>query len=181
MHDMDVFGKKVVFICTGPQLHLLSKFTRNHTARKERQMCVTQDMKLKSWGDQSPKKLAEQDAKGLRELYAICGIPAWTPTAMGLGPFYGLQDDSGQIICVAGVHYVTPFGAEVGNVATHPDYRRRGLASDCVRAVAEELMLEIPCVALHFFEDNTGAQKLYERMGFEYTHVDPLYFVEAQF
>jgi len=66
-------------------------------------------------------------------------------------------------------------------VATHPDFRRRGLASSCVRAVADELLIDIPIVILHFFEENRPAQLLYERMGFSYSNNDPVYFTKVKF
>jgi GNAT superfamily N-acetyltransferase len=179
MQDMDVFGKKLVFIATGEQLEILSKIATDVKPRKERQMVIDSKSEVVSWGSGVPERLSSKAADELREFYKCCGVPAWTPTALELGPFYAVREGE-EVVSVAGVHFVTPFTAELGNVATHPDYRGKGYASKCVAAVTDELLETTPSVILHFFEDNTSAQKLYEKMGFRYTHVDPLFFVEAQ-
>lgn len=55
----------------------------------------------------------------------------------------------------------------IANIATHPDLRRRGLAT---RLLAEVLWQAIdrrcPAVTLEVRASNTGAQQLYERFGF---------------
>ena len=56
-----------------------------------------------------------------------------------------------------------------------------GLASSCIRAVADELVGNIPLVILHFLDENRPAQLLYERMGFSYSNSDPVYFTKVKF
>ena len=183
MRDFDdqIRGKSLVVICNEDQLKILGEVCDNVTPFRERQMTANTSSNLIDWGHTEPEKLSPLDADELRRLYVNCGIPAWTPSVLELGPFYGIRDVKENIVCVAGVHYVTRFGAEIGNVATHPDYRRRGLASSCIRAVADELLNDIPIVILHFFEENKPAQLLYERMGFSYTKSDPVYFTRVDF
>ena len=98
---------------------------------------------------------------------------------MNLGPFYGIVEDNGAVTAVAGVHYVTPYGAEIGNIATHPEHRRKGYAAACLKAVVDEVLKSSKLVILHFFAENAPAQQLYERMGFRYSKADPVYFVRA--
>jgi len=170
---------EVVFIATEQQLECLKKISKSVNAIPERQMNAGRTTELVGWGDGTPEKLTKKDSEELRTLYKLSGTPAWTPNALDLGPFYGIRNSEGKIVSVAGVHYLTPCCAEIGNIATHPEYRKKGFASRCTIAVAEDLFEQVPLVVIHFFEDNTPAQRLYERMGFEYTEVDPIYFVKA--
>jgi GNAT superfamily N-acetyltransferase len=179
--DDQIRGESLVIICNEDQLKILSAVCDNVVPIRERQMIADNSSGLSEWGDTQPEQLSPLDADDLRRLYINCGIPAWTPSVLELGPFYGIRDVKENIICVAGVHYVTRFGAEIGNVATLPDFRRRGLASSCIRAVADELLNDIPFVVLHFFEENRPAQQLYERMGFSYSNGDPVYFTKVKF
>ncbi|NOR38720.1 MAG: GNAT family N-acetyltransferase [Candidatus Thorarchaeota archaeon] len=179
--DDQIRGQSLVIICNEDQLKMLSAVCDNVVPIRERQMIADNSSNLSEWGDVPPEKLSPLDADDLRKLYINCGIPAWTPSVLELGPFYGIRDVKENIVCVAGVHYVTRFGAEIGNVATLPDFRRRGLASSCIRAVAEELLDDIPIVVLHYFDENRPAQLLYERMGFSYSDSDPVYFTKVRF
>jgi len=179
--DDQLREESLVIICNKDQLKILSAVCDKVVPIRERQMIADNSSILREWGGIPPEKLSPLDAIDLRKLYINCGIPAWTPSVLELGPFYGIRDAKENIVCVAGVHYVTRFGAEIGNVATHPGFRRRGLASSCIRAVADELLSDIPIVILHFFEENLPAQVLYERMGFSYSNSDPVYFTKVKF
>jgi predicted GNAT family acetyltransferase len=142
-------------------------------------MIAGRDTELTCECDTTPIKMTNDYASELKELYRECGTPAWTASALELGPFYGIIKDE-AVVSVAGVHYVTPHGTEIGNVATHPNHRRKGYAEACMKAVVDEVLEESSCAILHYFADNKPAQRLYERMGFEYSPVDPVYFVKAR-
>ena len=98
---------------------------------------------------------------------------------MSLGPFYGIIEDDGTISAVAGVHYMTPYGTEIGNIATHPDHKRKGYAAACIKSVVDDVLETSERVVLHYFGDNIAAQRLYEKMGFKYSDADPVYFVKG--
>jgi len=58
---------------------------------------------------------------------------------------------------------------EIGNVATHPDYRRRGLARQLVdRAIEHARSLGANVCLLEVRAENTGAYHLYRSQGFEH-------------
>ncbi len=51
-----------------------------------------------------------------------------------LGPAFGCFAD-GRLVAMAATHFATPEVVEIGHVATHPDYRRRGYATACTAAL----------------------------------------------
>ncbi len=172
-------GKEFIAICTREQLDQFSQACVILEPIKERQMIASRSTKLHCECKTKPVKLSMEDAEQLKEVYRLSGTVAWTPNAMNLGPFYGIVEEDGTISSVAGIHYVTPYGTEIGNIATHPDYRRKGYAAACIKAVVEEVLEESELVVLHYFEENIPAQVMYEKMGFEYSDADPVYFVRA--
>jgi len=178
-YGTDLQGAKMVFICTYQQLQMLQEIAKGVEPIKERQMVMEDPTKLVCEEVASVDKLSMNDAEELSELYKVCNTPAWTPNALNFGPCYGVKDENGRIVSVAGVHFVTKFGSEIGNVATHPDHRRKGYAICCIAATTKEVLKGSDRVLLHFFEDNIGAQKLYEKMGFIYSPVDPVYFTKV--
>ncbi len=169
--------KEFVAICTQEQLDHFGEACVVIKPIKERQMIADRTTELHCECKQQPVKLSIDDAEKLKELYSLSGTPAWTPNAMNLGPFYGIKEPDGTISAVAGVHYMTPFGTEIGNIATHPDHLRKGYAASCIKAVVEDVLKESNLVLLHYFADNLPAQRLYEKMGFKYSEADPVFFV----
>jgi ribosomal protein S18 acetylase RimI-like enzyme len=172
-------GKEFIAICTEEQLAQFGEACVILKPIKERQMIADRTTQLACECKQTPVRLSIEDADNLKELYEISGTPAWTPNAMDLGPFYGIREDDGTISGVAGVHYMTKFGTEIGNIATHPDHKRKGYAAACIKAVVDEVLETSELVVLHYFADNIPAQKLYEKMGFQYSDADPVYFVRG--
>ncbi|MHA1769530.1 MAG: GNAT family N-acetyltransferase [Candidatus Thorarchaeota archaeon] len=171
---------RFVAICTEEQLEQIRTISSDVDPIEERQMFAGRDTELRCECKSVPVRMTRTHAQQLKELYRMCGTPAWTPSALDLGPSYGILTDDDRVVSVAGVHFVTPHGAEIGNVATHPEHRRKGYAEACIKAVVQDVLTDSDCAILHYFADNKAAQKLYERMGFEYSHVNPLYFVKAR-
>ncbi|KXH74840.1 MAG: hypothetical protein AM326_09500 [Candidatus Thorarchaeota archaeon SMTZ-45] len=177
-YSEELGNKEFIAICTKEQLDQFEKVCVVLKPIRERQMIADRTTELHCECKSTPIRLSMKDAEKLKELYRLSGTPAWTPNAMTLGPFYGVVDDD-EMISVAGIHYVTPYGAEIGNIATHPNHRRKGFAAACIKAVVEEVLENSELAILHYFADNLPAQNLYERMGFRYSKADPVYFVRA--
>lgn len=105
----------------------------------------------------------------LTELYALGGGNAFSPAQVQPGVFYGVLAD-GQLIAAAGTHLISPiYGvAAVGNIFTHPDYRGQGYGTAITSAVVAELLRRgIRDIVLNVGQDNAGAIRIYERLGFE--------------
>ncbi len=169
-----------VAICTQEQLEQLQSLCKEVDPTLEKQMYADFETELRCECKSEPVRMTQDDSEELKELYRVCGTPAWTPTALELGPFYGIITEDYGIVSVAGVHYMTHYGSEIGNVATHPDHRRKGYAEACIKAVAEDILQRSDLAILHYFANNLAAQKLYERMGFSYSPVEPIFFVRAE-
>lgn len=78
-----------------------------------------------------------------------------------------VAQENSDVIAYVGASYVLD-ECEIGNVCTHPDYRRRGAA----RAVLEELFLRcqklgIQQIFLEVSSTNIAAIELYKVLGFE--------------
>jgi predicted GNAT family acetyltransferase len=93
---------------------------------------------------------------------------AFAPYQLATGYFYGVEAD-GQLVSVAGVHLASrAYGVgPIGNVCTLPAYRGRGYAALCASAVVRALQADgITTIGLNVEQNNTGAIRVYERLGF---------------
>lgn len=70
-----------------------------------------------------------------------------------------------QVVAMAKSTSENKTHAMIVGVGTHPNYRKKGLATKCTMKICSELLREnkIPCL----FYDNEEAGKIYKRLGFE--------------
>lgn len=82
-------------------------------------------------------------------------------------PWFGLREH-GELVSVAGVHVFSQrYGvAALGNVATTPARRGRGLARAVCARLARELAARVPLVGLNVATANSAARRCYEALGF---------------
>lgn len=125
--------------------------------------------------DSCPTKLLRLDSSHesqLRDLYAAAYPDSYfTPRMLPTGKFFGYIDH-GAIVAVAGVHVVSDEYqiAALGNIATHPDYRGRGLATQVTHRLTEDLVSEGKMVCLNVKADNAPAIACYQKLGFVQVH-----------
>ncbi|MCD6290508.1 MAG: GNAT family N-acetyltransferase [Anaerolineae bacterium] len=114
------------------------------------------------------QRLGMEDISQLRGLYALGGGDAFALYELEQGVFFGgwVGDD---LVAAAGTHLVAPTEgvAAVGNVFTHPAYRRRGLAAAVTSAVTAELLAQGLEVGLNVAQANSAAVSLYWRLGYQ--------------
>ncbi len=82
--------------------------------------------------------------------------------------YVGIREAEG-LVCVAGVHVWSPEWrvAALGNVATRPDARGRGLATAACADLCRRLFEDgVDVIALNVRADNRAAIHAYERLGF---------------
>jgi len=114
--------------------------------------------------------LSSADLPQLQQLYRDSYPGNWfEPRMLGTGCYYGSRL-GGQLVSAAGVHVLSRRYrvAALGNVATHPQFRGRGLAqAACARLCRSLLGMAVDHIGLNVHEDNTTAIRCYERLGFE--------------
>ena len=82
-----------------------------------------------------------------------------------LGEYFGVFDRA-RLIAMAGERSHAGMLREISGVCTHPDFQGRGLAKRLMLKLVRREMLRNETPFLHVMHDNTGARRLYERMGF---------------
>jgi GNAT superfamily N-acetyltransferase len=114
--------------------------------------------------------LGPADLEAITALYGEAYPRTWFDARMlATGRYVGIRQQ-GRLACVAGVHVYSPtWGvAALGNVATLPALRGRGLARGACAALCRLLLADgIETIALNVRDDNAAAIRAYTRLGFE--------------
>lgn len=108
-----------------------------------------------------PADLPEMAALAERE-----GMMAFGRDPLPCGPWYGVRRD-GLLIAQGGTHFATSRIAEIGNIVTAREHRRRGYASQVAAALVQAHCAQERAVFLQVFKDNAPAIACYEQLGFE--------------
>jgi ribosomal protein S18 acetylase RimI-like enzyme len=122
--------------------------------------------------DDAVVRLGPADAGEAVAFYAA-SYPAsyFEPVNLERGPYLAIRDDRG-LAAIAGVHVYSPVKrvASLGNIATRPDARGRGLARRVTAALCRLLGAEIDVIGLNVRADNAAAIACYRGIGFELRH-----------
>ncbi len=110
-------------------------------------------------------ELGAADLEAMRALTAETGLMALEANPFRWGPAFGLRR-GGQLVAMGTTHLLFCGMAEIGNVATHPDHRRQGLARQVVSALVQAHVAAGRHVFLMVLQSNGGAMRLYEGLGF---------------
>ena len=89
------------------------------------------------------------------------------PRMVETGYYYGVWEN-GRLASVAGIHNCSPrYGvAALGNIATLPECRGRGFATQATGRLCQELLGEVQTVGLDVRADNAPAVACYTTLGF---------------
>lgn len=82
-----------------------------------------------------------------------------------LGSYIGVRSE-GRLVAMAGQRLRLPGYVEVSAVCTDPDHRGRGLAAALTAEVSARIADEGATPFLHVRDDNEGARRIYEQLGF---------------
>ena len=114
--------------------------------------------------------IRRDDLEELTAFYATAYPGTWfVPRMLETGRYVGIRE-AGRLVCVAGVHVCSPTWsvAALGNVATLPAFRGRGLARGACAALCRLLLDDgIETIGLNVRADNEAAIRSYTRLGFE--------------
>lgn len=112
--------------------------------------------------------LTPADAEAATAFYAVAHPRNWfDPRLLKTGQYLGIKR-GGCLVSVAGVHvYSLKYRvAAVGNVATLPAHRGKGLASAVTAGLCRSLKKDVDLIGLNVKMDNVAAIKCYSRLGF---------------
>ena len=116
------------------------------------------------------RPLRVEDLPAVAELERLCFAEPWSENALSIllsSENVGVVAlDGDRVVAYGGMTTVLDEGS-VANVATHPDYRRRGLGRQIVSALlAEAAPRGLERIYLEVRVSNEAAWRLYEEMGF---------------
>lgn len=118
-------------------------------------------------------RLAPADRAELEALYAASYPGNWfDPWMLETGRTFGVRE-AGRIVSVAGIHVVSQESgvAALGNIATDPAARGRGLARIATAALCLDLLAGgVRTIGLNVAAGNRSAIACYERLGFRSLH-----------
>ena len=112
--------------------------------------------------------LGEVDAAAMLALAKLTHPGPFRARTHVLSQFWGVKDERGRLLAMAGERLQLPGLAEVSGVCTHPDARGRGLAALLSRHAASQIVRRGEVPFLHAYATNAGAIGLYEKLGFRH-------------
>jgi ribosomal protein S18 acetylase RimI-like enzyme len=114
-------------------------------------------------------QLTLHDAPDLIRLYQESYPGNWFDLrVLETGQYFGVRQDD-RLVSVAGVHvYSERYGvAALGNIVTHPAYRRQGYARQATARLCQSVLQKVEHVGLNVKADNDAAIGCYSGLGFE--------------
>lgn len=108
------------------------------------------------------------DLAQIEELYRVSYPDNWfDPRMLETGCYFGIRLDN-RLVSIAGIHVYSPHYrvATLGNVTTHPGYRKRGLGTATCARLCQVLSQSVEHIGLNVKADNHSAISTYERLGF---------------
>ncbi len=142
---------------------------RRHFSLSRRGVSLRMSVSLETFrpADGAARRLRGRDLGDVDDLQRSEGFGFHSAAALDDGVYYGVYD-AGRLVAMAGTHVVAPeVGvAIVGNVVTHPRYRRRGYGAAATSAVTAALLETCSLVLLTVEERNEPALRVYQRLGY---------------
>ena len=117
--------------------------------------------------DEAPDavRLGPEHACRALELAELTRPGPFGPRTIELGEYYGYFEGE-RLVAMAGERMHAGTLREISGVCTHPDFQGRGLARRLMNKVIARELDRGETPFLHVMCANTGAHRLYERMGF---------------
>lgn len=120
---------------------------------------------LHGTADPEAAELGAADLPDMLELVARTEPGPFRAGILDVGRYLGIRCD-GRLVAMAGERIRVPGYTEISAVCTDPAYRGRGLAERLMRAVAAGIRARGDVPFLASLASNTGALRLYARLGF---------------
>lgn len=82
-----------------------------------------------------------------------------------MGKFYGIFKDN-KLVSISGQRMQTDNFIEISSIVTHPDYTKRGYASQLIHFITKDIISDGKLPILHTYKGNSTIL-LYEKLGFK--------------
>jgi ribosomal protein S18 acetylase RimI-like enzyme len=109
--------------------------------------------------------LGAADVPEMLELVAQTEPGPFLARTIELGDYLGIRHD-GVLVAMSGERFRLEGWTEISAVCTRPDHRGQGLASALMGALIAGIQRRSQRAFLHVMNTNTGAIRLYEKLGF---------------
>jgi len=121
--------------------------------------------------------LKPKNLSAMQSLAKVTQLEALEQDPFNHGPAFGIWE--GRTLAAMGTTHLTiPQAVEIGNIATHPDYRHSGYATHIIAALIHAHQREDNKVFLMVYQDNLKAIQFYEKLGFQRKR--PMYLMHCQ-
>jgi predicted GNAT family acetyltransferase len=135
-----------------------------HGLQMEQMVCTTPPEVIPRGYAIEPLK--PDDVPEMRALAELTEPGPFRQRTIEFGGYMGIRD-GGRLVAMAGQRLSLTGFTEVSAVCTHPEYRGRGYANALVAAVACAIFARGETPFLGVRQDNTGAIRVYEKLGFK--------------
>jgi ribosomal protein S18 acetylase RimI-like enzyme len=148
---------------------------------------ITRGAPISQWWAPAPRptepafevvELGDADAAEMLALARLTEPGPFFERTHQLGDFVGVRE-AGRLVAMAGERLKLPGHTEVSAVCTHPEHRGRGYAAGLMSVVMRRIADRGEVAFLHAYDHNTGALKLYERLGYRRRRPVVVSFIEA--
>jgi len=113
------------------------------------------------------RRLGPDDVEDMLALVTLAQPGPFRRRTIEMGTYLGIRQ-AGRLVGMAGERAHLTGYTEISAVCTHPDVRGRGLGAYLTQAVARGIESRGEVAFLHAADTNTGAIRLYERLGFTF-------------
>lgn len=110
-------------------------------------------------------QLTEEHIDALYDLVNLVQPGYFKKKTALLGNYFGILEN-GQLVAVTGERMRMEDFVEISAVITHPEHTGKGYAKQLVAHAANAIFAQDKTPYLHVVENNEGAIKLYEKLGF---------------
>jgi predicted GNAT family acetyltransferase len=164
----NLVGRKRTVILTGAVVAAVPDGWVRHYQGLGHQMMLRRPAQLAP--EDPTVRIETMSAVDVPEMVALVEIAQpgpFRPRTIEMGAYFGVFDDDRQLVALAGERLRAGGYTEISAVATHPNARRRGLASLLTSHVARHIASRGETPLLHVASTNDTAKRVYDRLGFE--------------
>lgn len=132
-------------------------------------MSLKNPTKLLSTGTPRAVRLTPENLGEVLQLYRESYPGNWfDPRMLETREYFGIREGA-KLVSIAGVHVFSPAlrVAALGNITTHPGFRKKGLGKMVTRELCLSLLKQVDHVGLNVAANNQPAISCYKKLGFE--------------